>query len=257
MDIFCKKLFAATSIPQDKYVAIATTHLVGNALAWWQATLCTMKPENRMGLNEFIFPSWQDFEKEITTRFRRAFDVLKLYEELKSLRQVGTVEEYNTKFSQIEIRFPKLDQEAKMCLYIAGLGTKVSSHVVAKEPCSLQEAMKMAAVFGENRFQALTEAYQPADMMDLGQLNLRCFNCDSTMHLLKHCSHQVKKNLNRNTTYNQNNQRNESRTSFRTKQNSSARWKDRPNNRRLYLQQVELREEPRNNPNTEDSQGKE
>lgn len=163
-----KSYFAATSIPQDKYVAIATTHLVGNALAWWQATLCTMKPENRMGLNEFIFPSWQDFEKEITTRFRRAFDVPKLYEELKSLRQVGTVEEYNTKFSQIEIRLPKLDQEAKMCLYIAGLGTKVSNHVVAKEPCSLQEAMKMAAVFGEKRFQVSTEAYQPVDMMNLG-----------------------------------------------------------------------------------------
>ena len=192
----CQHYFSANRFEPNKYTVIAAAHLAGHARAWWKATINSLNPDNSDYTQELKVPMWAEFVDLILKQFRKAHNTLRLQEELRSLKQEGSIMEYISRFSELEVKLADMSGETKLYFFIAGLKPNVKRELTAKQPVDLRTAMNLSAIFEDPYSQASISHAPEPDMMELSLMTPRCYNCESIMHLVRDCPHPMRRNRN-------------------------------------------------------------
>uniref|UniRef100_A0A803MT80 Integrase catalytic domain-containing protein n=1 Tax=Chenopodium quinoa TaxID=63459 RepID=A0A803MT80_CHEQI len=128
----CKKFFNLDSVKDPDRVKRAAIHLEDKALLWHQTYI---QRKNH------ILPIWEDYVKDIIARFGDLYD--DPMEELKSLKQTGSVQEYHDSFDALASRL-ELSEPYLLSCYLAGLEEEVQLAVRMFNPTTLQQALCLA-----------------------------------------------------------------------------------------------------------------
>ncbi|XP_020080220.1 uncharacterized protein LOC109703897 [Ananas comosus] len=130
----CEQFFEIDGTAEDAKVKLATIHLEGRALQWHQIFM-------KSRLTRAI-PSWEEYISTLSTRFRSdLFD--DPMAELKGLRQIGSVLEYQDKFDSLLNRV-ELSEEYAVSCFISGLKDEIQIPIRMFQPRTLQRALSLA-----------------------------------------------------------------------------------------------------------------
>src|SRR3954471_14198040 len=129
-------------------VYLATNLLRGDAATWWRHHY-----ERYIG-DKATVPTWNEFEKLITRKFKPVNATKIARDQLANLRQTGSVKAYNARFTSIILEIPTIDEEEQLDRYTRGLKEKVRIEVELREPNDLEEAMRIA-----DRFDTISFTY--------------------------------------------------------------------------------------------------
>ena len=134
----CANYFTIYSIPEHLKVTAATMHLEGNASKWWQA----YKQSHAM-------PGWIVFCQVIQEKFG-ADDYRNAINELLSLKQMGTVEEYTAAFQSLQFDIAMhnchYDELFFATTYVQGLKDEIRAMVEPHVPVTVERATVIAKI---------------------------------------------------------------------------------------------------------------
>ncbi|CAH9108189.1 unnamed protein product [Cuscuta europaea] len=116
----------------DKKVAAAVVAMEGGAL-YWVTWLKACKP----GM------TWEEFKQVLVARFDSRFQGNK-FERLSGVKQIGSVEEYNTLFVQLTSQVPGLTDAHYLGYYMSGPEEAIRNSLRLFRPNNLEEAMELA-----------------------------------------------------------------------------------------------------------------
>jgi hypothetical protein len=128
----CERFFKANNVEDQEKVNLATIHMEGKALEWFQGYEIS---------NTDL--SWQKFTQDLILRFGPGvFD--SPIGQLTKLRQVNDVKEYQEQFEALMARARGLTEEFFVECFISGLKDVVRSQVVMFQPNTLSQAIGLA-----------------------------------------------------------------------------------------------------------------
>ncbi|KRZ98291.1 uncharacterized protein AC631_05950 [Debaryomyces fabryi] len=158
--------------------------------------------------------TFDDFADRVRKQFAQGYDVQSIYNKLITCVQLGSVEQYNSRFSTLLLELPRnfLGEEAKVTAYINNLRSQLKPHVKLQRPSTLSEAIEYALVF-ETQYTELSwwekktpfsknafHRYQPqnnSDNMEIDSVKAKkkskvCYNCGKEGHFATNCSNKSK-----------------------------------------------------------------
>nr|CAD1821649.1 unnamed protein product [Ananas comosus var. bracteatus] len=142
----CEQFFEIDGTAEDAKVKLAAIHLEGRALQWHQIFM-------KSRLTRSI-PTWEEYVSALNTRFGSdLFD--DPMAELKSLRQLGSVLEYQDKFDTLLNRV-ELSEEYAVSCFLSGLKDEIQIPIRMFQPRTLQRVLSLAklqevAIEGNNK----------------------------------------------------------------------------------------------------------
>lgn len=129
-----EQFFEIDGTAEDAKVKLAAIHLEGRALQWHQIFM-------KSRLTRAI-PSWEEYISALSARYGSdLFD--DPMAELKGLRQIGSVLEYQDKFDALLNRVELLEEYAMSC-FISGLKDEIQIPIKMFQPRTLQRALSLA-----------------------------------------------------------------------------------------------------------------
>ncbi|GJS20031.1 putative reverse transcriptase domain-containing protein [Tanacetum coccineum] len=146
--------FAISECAEDKKVKFATATLRGPALTWWNSKIAILGLDvaNQMG--------WTEMKKLMTAEFSTAKELQRMENELWNLK----VKEYNMvahtqRFNELALMCPRMvePESVKIEAYIRGLSDNIKGGVTSSRPTNLNEVVRMAYKFMEQKLQARNE----------------------------------------------------------------------------------------------------
>ena len=103
--------FQASQIPEQAKINQASLLLEGNAFTWWMA----LSRENRTPRH------WVQFEQEVTKQFQSFNASLQARNQLYTLRQIGSVADYISRFSNLVYQIEDLSESEAFYQFKKGL----------------------------------------------------------------------------------------------------------------------------------------
>ena len=101
-----EKYFKILPREEPQMVLLASMHLEGIAATWWR----TYEKDLELGMATKI-NSWEEFTGLLRKTFQDSYQIRKVRRDFLSLRQVGSVEEYNNKFREYTFKIRDLPKE--------------------------------------------------------------------------------------------------------------------------------------------------
>ncbi|GJV76968.1 retrotransposon-related protein [Tanacetum coccineum] len=129
----CEQFFEIDQVSDSHKVQLASIHLYDTASLWHRQFV------KLMGENA----SWNSFKEAILLRFGSAYD--DPMAEIKNLRQVGNIEEYQNAFDKLNSRVD-LPEEQQISFYIAGLQKEIELAVRMFRPKTLAEVYNLSKI---------------------------------------------------------------------------------------------------------------
>ncbi|GJS10993.1 putative reverse transcriptase domain-containing protein [Tanacetum coccineum] len=136
---------------ESKKVKFAAATLQEPALTWWNAKVATMRLET---MNQM---PWTEMKQLMTAEFCPIEEVQRMEHELWNLK----VKEYNIvaytqRFNELALMCPRMvePERVKFDAYIRGLTDNIKGEVTSSKPANLNEAVRMAHKFMEQKSQA-------------------------------------------------------------------------------------------------------
>lgn len=205
-----EQYFEATVMPEDKYVAFATSFLRGPAATWWHSHVLTAA--NSGGQIRRI-NVWAEFRQEIYGQFKPVNAEKIARDRLYHLRQHKSVLDYIYQFNLCCLDIPGITEAEKLDKFKRGLKPQVQRDIEIEDPQTLDEAMikaqRLDSIYfrvqqkGRNfhRDQAipmeLDVVESGGDRRNKGQMTYQekqrctkerlCFNCKQSGHLSRNC----------------------------------------------------------------------
>ena len=134
-----EKYFKILPREEPQMVLLASMHLEGIAATWWR----TYEKDLELGMATEI-NSWEEFTGLLRKTFQDSYQIRKVRRDFLSLRQVGSVEEYNNKFREYTFKIRDLPKEELLFRYTNGLRTSLEADVTSFQPYDVEEAMQHA-----------------------------------------------------------------------------------------------------------------
>jgi hypothetical protein len=142
------QFFDHYNTPSIQRLAIASFHMEGKALVWFQ----------EMNANR-CFPTWDDFIKAMQIRFGQgSYD--DPMENLTKVKHVGSVEEYKTLFETLAHRVFGLSESHKLSCFLGGLKDDIRLPVRMFNPKTLVDAYSLAKI-QEEYLTSSRKSYKP------------------------------------------------------------------------------------------------
>ncbi|WZZ27587.1 hypothetical protein YC2023_010988 [Brassica napus] len=132
-----EQFFLIDNTPEEAKVGIASMHFDGEASTWHQAL---MQEDD----DALILRSWRGYKIRLKERFEEIFD--DPMAELKELREIDGIADYNAKFELIQTRL-KLSEEYLTCAYLAGLHLDTQMHVRMFHPRSTRQCLVLGRLY--------------------------------------------------------------------------------------------------------------
>ncbi|GAU25735.1 hypothetical protein TSUD_216660 [Trifolium subterraneum] len=128
----CDQFFLLDETPESSRVRLASIHLDGLALQWHL---------NYMRQKFDIYPSWQQYISDVTTRFGEAYE-----DPLSSLLQIKHVGKIQDYIDQFELALTQVNMipEHSLSIFLAGLEHHTQMHVRMFNPTSIAHAANLA-----------------------------------------------------------------------------------------------------------------
>ena len=134
-----EKYFKIMPREEPQMVLLASMHLEGIAATWWR----TYEKDLALGIATEI-NSWEEFTRILRKTFQDSHQIRKVRRDFLSLRQIGSVEEYNNKFREYTFKIRDLSKEELLFRYTNGLKTSLEADVTSFQPYDVEEAMQHA-----------------------------------------------------------------------------------------------------------------
>src|SRR6185369_149476 len=147
----CQSIFQAQNLTDNQIrINYASTGLEGAALHWY------LNKVSAAGANN-AFASWDDFEREVKAAFQPPNYQHHLRQQLKRLKQTGSVQEYGAQFRNIMGQIDNMAEIDKVTYFLEGLKPATRMEVAYQAPDTFENAWALAirfdtAMFGSNRF---------------------------------------------------------------------------------------------------------
>jgi hypothetical protein len=125
------QFFAYYQTPLYQRVRMASFHMEGEALIWFQAA-------DESGQ----FPTWEAFLQALLTRFGPAYD--DPMESLMRLRQTSTVADYTMQFEALANRLRGFSEPNRLSCYLSGLKDEIRLPLRMLNPITLVAAFGLA-----------------------------------------------------------------------------------------------------------------
>lgn len=128
----CDRFFEVNNVEEKDGVSVASIHLEGKALEWFQGY--------EIGAKEI---TWETFAIDLTARFGRGrFD--NPVGQLPKLRQLTSVKYSQEQFETLMARTRGLTEEFLVECFISGLKDAICPQVVMFQPTTLSQAIGLA-----------------------------------------------------------------------------------------------------------------
>lgn len=135
-----EQYFTATGVINGgAKVAYTATLLRDTAADWWRGISLAAQARQ-----EPVVEDWDDFKSKITAHFQPIHEEDFARQLIRSLKQQKTVREYVTRFQDIILQIPTMDERSKVDAFIAGLKQDVRRWVKLQDPRTLENAMSVA-----------------------------------------------------------------------------------------------------------------
>lgn len=132
-----QQFFNYHGTPDTQKIHLASFHMEGKALTWYQWLLASHP-----------ITTWPEFVQAIQVRFASTpFD--DLVADFTKLRQVFTVEEYQTEFEVLSNRIPRLPEYVRISTFVSGLRDDIRIMVTMFRPTNLPTAFVLARLYEE------------------------------------------------------------------------------------------------------------
>ncbi|XP_010430713.1 PREDICTED: uncharacterized protein LOC104714948 [Camelina sativa] len=127
-----EKCFASRGTPEYAKIDLAISCLTGSSVTWW-----------RMAYGRQRIGSWKDFMERFKVRFKpsRGLSVL---DQLMSIHQRGSVEEYREQFEELAVELPHVSDDVLESAFLQGLRKSIRDQVVRCRPFDLAEIVDTA-----------------------------------------------------------------------------------------------------------------
>ncbi|KAH7692048.1 Retrotransposon gag domain-containing protein [Dioscorea alata] len=132
----CKQFFEFDETPGGIKVKIASLHLEGASLQWYQHYMRNKGEENS--------PNWEEYVTQLDTRFGSELHYDPMAE-LKDLRQTGSVHNYLIKFEELLNKIDLSDDHI-LSFFMCGLKEEIKDTIRLFRPANLQEAISLARI---------------------------------------------------------------------------------------------------------------
>ncbi|XP_043714700.1 uncharacterized protein LOC122663059 [Telopea speciosissima] len=144
-----QQFFDYHSTPADQRLIIASFHMDGAALSWYQW----------MSANGLL-QDWPPFLASLATRFGPS-----LFEDhrgaLSKLTQMGTVAEYQSRFEALSNKVSGIPEPFLISFFISGLKPDLNRELLVAQPTSLVHAISLARLY-EEKFLASRQSFKPS-----------------------------------------------------------------------------------------------
>lgn len=195
------QLFIARKIPDYERLMYVSSSLGEAALAWLHNITLSIEAGNHTQFN-----SWLDFESAIRRAFEPPRHQQLLRTQLRNIKQNNsTAQEYTFKFRTILGQIANMNEEDKICYFIAGLNNRLRTEVEMREPNSIEEAMSIAVKYDNSRNGSHLVSSQRNWTSVEANINQRPLHQQTTMtvpmELGSVTSHQNKKQYKRDPDY--------------------------------------------------------
>lgn len=123
-------------IEREQRVRMAAMHLHGSSLQWYRWLMRTGRG----------VPPWAELEKKLLNLYGGR-TVAGYSSELSKLKQEGnTCEQYQGEFMKLSHQVQELPEEFLVGCFIGGLRDAIKYEIIAKNPPTIEEAMRLARV---------------------------------------------------------------------------------------------------------------
>lgn len=134
----CQSYFELYKLPEGMWITAAHLHFEGNAAKWYQAYK-----------QNHTFRNWDHFCQVMEEEFR-ADDLRSAMNELLDLKQSGTVEEYTSRFQDLQytitMHATQYDDNFFTAQYIRGLKEEIRATVEPQMSVTVQKASTIAKI---------------------------------------------------------------------------------------------------------------
>lgn len=120
-------------------VRIAGSFLEGSALLWWRRA-----HEDAPSKEEFPYRTWPAFRDALRELFRPINNVRQARDQLATLQQTTSVQEYVRQFRFVCLQIPGIAIEEMMDRFIRGLKPRIREIVITSDTSTLEEVMSLA-----------------------------------------------------------------------------------------------------------------
>ena len=128
----CERFFKYNEVPKLEKVAIASMHLEGKALNWFQGYEPSVKDLN-----------WETLATNITARFRQ-----ETYDnpigQITKLKQISSIHIHQEQFEALMVRTKGLKEDFFVQCFISGLRDTIKNQVMMFQPTTLSKAIGLA-----------------------------------------------------------------------------------------------------------------
>ena len=130
----------AAEIPEERKLIEAAGFFQGAAQTFYQQMM-----------NKDKDITWEDFQVELKKRFRPEDFQSRIFEQLKQLKQTGSLNDYIDQFTILQNKSENLSELVLISLFKDGLEPSLKEELAYKNPKTLKDAMYRAKRFKESR----------------------------------------------------------------------------------------------------------
>ncbi|XP_010497067.1 PREDICTED: uncharacterized protein LOC104774100 [Camelina sativa] len=127
-----EKCYASRGIPDYVKIDLAISCLTGSSVTWW-----------RMAYGRQRIGSWKDFMEKFIVRFKPSRGLSAL-DQLMSIHQKGSVDEYREQFQELAVELPHFSNDVLESAFLRGLRKCIRDQVVRCRPFDLAEIVDTA-----------------------------------------------------------------------------------------------------------------
>ncbi|EIE82979.1 hypothetical protein RO3G_07684 [Rhizopus delemar RA 99-880] len=125
------------NVPSNQWIPYAVTLMRDRAQKWW----------NRLTEKNEQSTTWERFKLDIEYAFKPSYSQQAARDRLANVKQSSSVIEYVDAFQDILLDLPNISDDESLDRFVRGLKNNVRTHVLTKEPRTLEEASKFAIAF--------------------------------------------------------------------------------------------------------------
>ena len=145
----CERFFKYNEVPKLEKVGIASIHLEGKVIDWFQGHEASVKDLN-----------WEALATNITARFGQGtYD--NTIGQITKLRQISYVHIYQEQFEALMVRTKGLKEDFFVQCFISGLRDTIKNQVMIFQPTTLSWPIRLA-LLKENTIKAMIKEAKPS-----------------------------------------------------------------------------------------------
>lgn len=168
-----EQYFAVVHIEADlPRMQFAAALLRDAAADWWRGFCIAVEAGTHSPIS-----SWLEFKLRITQHFQPIHEEDFARQQIRTIKQTGSVREYVVKFQNLILQIPTMDERSKVDAFTVGLKVDARRWVKLQDPRTLEQAMTVA-----ERYQTMLMQDRAA-MKTYGQLSRGIVDTASPMEL--------------------------------------------------------------------------